>query len=73
FALMLAHCAVLREQILRASAACFGHRLLMDSVIPGGVATDLPADGPDILQSLVTGIRRQFPPLVTLYDNTASL
>ncbi|RUQ36247.1 MAG: hydrogenase expression protein HypE [Candidatus Competibacteraceae bacterium] len=73
FALMLAQCAVLREQVLRASAACFGHRLLMDSIVPGGVATDLPADGVHLLRALVAEIRRQFPPLVELYDNTASL
>ncbi|HMQ12712.1 MAG TPA: nickel-dependent hydrogenase large subunit, partial [Candidatus Competibacter phosphatis] len=73
FALMLAHCAVLRERVLRASAACFGHRLLMDCVIPGGVAVDLPADGVPILRALLAEMRRAFPPLVELYDNTASL
>ncbi|MFZ1643690.1 MAG: hydrogenase expression protein HypE [Candidatus Contendobacter sp.] len=73
FALMHAHCAVLREQVLRASAACFGHRLLMDCVIPGGVETDLPADGAKVLRTLVAEFRRQFPPLIDLYDNTASL
>jgi hypothetical protein len=62
FALMLAHCAVLREQCLRASAACFGHRLLMDCVIPGGVAVDLPTDGVPILRALLAEMRRQFPP-----------
>ncbi len=45
FTLMLAHCAVLRERVLRAASACFGHRLMMDAVVPGGVAVDLPADG----------------------------
>ncbi|MDQ5908405.1 MAG: hypothetical protein QG599_496 [Pseudomonadota bacterium] len=73
FALMLAHCAVLREQVLRASMACFGHRLLMDRIVPGGVATDLPVDGIAILREFIAGCRRQFPPLVELYDNTASL
>ena len=73
FALMLAHCAVLREQVLRASAACFGHRLLMDCVIPGGVVADLSADGAKVLRALVAELRRRFPPLIELYDNTASL
>ena len=36
FALMHAHCGVLRERVLRAAAACFGHRLMMDKVRPGG-------------------------------------
>ena len=35
FALMLAHCGVLRERVLRAAAACFGHRLMMDRDRPG--------------------------------------
>ncbi len=73
FALMLAHCAVLREQVLRVSAACFGHRLLMDCIAPGGVVADLPADGINRLRTLVAEIRRRFPPLIALYDNTASL
>jgi len=34
-----------REGLLRASAAAFGHRLLMDAVVPGGVATDLAPGG----------------------------
>jgi Ni,Fe-hydrogenase III large subunit len=73
FALMLANCSVLRERTLRACAACFGHRLMMDAVIPGGVATDLPEHGPVILRGLVAEIRLALPQLVALYDNTASL
>jgi Ni,Fe-hydrogenase III large subunit len=73
FALMHAHCAVLRERVLRASAAGFGHRLLMDCIVPGGVTTDLPADGANLLRALVSEFRRQFPPLIELYENTASL
>ena len=33
---------VLRERVLRAAAACFGHRLMMDRIVPGGVTVDLP-------------------------------
>ncbi|MGP0105647.1 hydrogenase large subunit, partial [Rhodoblastus sp.] len=73
FALMLAHCSVLREKVLRACAACFGHRLMMDAILPGGVAADLPAGSAHILRALVVAIKRKFPRLVELYDNTASL
>ena len=38
FRIMLAHCGMLRERVLRAADACFGHRLMMDCVVPGGVA-----------------------------------
>jgi Ni,Fe-hydrogenase III component G len=41
FAMMHAQCGLLREQVLRAAEACFGHRLMMDRVVPGGVARDL--------------------------------
>jgi Ni,Fe-hydrogenase III large subunit len=73
FALMHAHCGVLRERVLRAANQAFGHRLMMDRIVPGGVAVDLAADAVAGLQALVDEIRRRFPALVELYDNTASL
>jgi Ni,Fe-hydrogenase III large subunit len=73
FSLMHAHCGALRERVLRASAACFGHRLMMDCVVPGGVARDLDADGMSRLRALIADERRHFPELIELYDNTASL
>jgi Ni,Fe-hydrogenase III large subunit len=73
FALMHAHCAVLRERVLRAADACFGHRLMMDRVVPGGVAVDLTSEGMTRLRQLVAEARGRFPELVELYDNTASL
>src|SRR5262249_34034470 len=44
FSLMHAHCGILREKTLRAAQSCFGHRLMMDAVVPGGVARDLHAN-----------------------------
>ena len=38
FPLLLAQFSLLREEVLRAAEACFGHRLMMDRVLPGGVA-----------------------------------
>jgi Ni,Fe-hydrogenase III large subunit len=73
FAVMHTHCGVLREQVLRASHECFGHRLLMDRVVPGGLSTDLSPGGGYRLRALLASIRRHFPELVELYDNTASL
>jgi Ni,Fe-hydrogenase III large subunit len=73
FAIMQAQTGVLREQVLRAASACFGHRLMMDCVVPGGVAADLTPGGAAQLQGLITEIARVFPRLVALYDNTASL
>jgi Ni,Fe-hydrogenase III large subunit len=59
--------------VLRTAQACFGHRLMMDRVIPGGMQCDLPGDGERLLLELVALVRRQFPELVELYDNTVSL
>src|SRR5487761_295614 len=73
FALMHAHTGVLRERVLRASDAAFGHRLMRDCVVPGGVAHNLNADGHAAISTLVAEARRRFPPLVKLYDDTASL
>jgi Ni,Fe-hydrogenase III large subunit len=73
FALMHAHTAVLREHVLRQAGACFGHRLMMDKVVPGGVTVDLDHAGQEGIRSLVTMIRKNLLPLVELYDETASL
>jgi len=73
FALMHTHCGVLRERVLRAADLCFGHRLMRDVVMPGGVGRDLASEGIAALRALIVEIRRRFPALVELYDNTASL
>jgi Ni,Fe-hydrogenase III large subunit len=73
FSLMLAHCGVLRERVLRAADLCFGHRLMRDCVVPGGVTGDLGGEGIAGLRALIGEVRRRFPALVELYDNTASL
>jgi Ni,Fe-hydrogenase III large subunit len=46
---------------------------MMDRVVPGGVRCDLSADGDSYLHALVAQIRKDFPDLVEVYDNTASL
>jgi Ni,Fe-hydrogenase III large subunit len=73
FAMMHAQCGHIREQVLRAADRCFGHRLMMDRIVPGGVERDLPSDGNALIHSLLVEIRRRFPELIELYDNTASL
>lgn len=73
FSLLYAECGILRERTLRCAQACFGHRLMMDQVVPGGVACDLADDGIGHLRSLVETIRHRFPELIEIYDNTASL
>jgi Ni,Fe-hydrogenase III large subunit len=73
FAMMHAQCGHLREEVLRVADWCFGHRLMMDRVVPGGVCRDLSGGGNVLVRSLLDEIRRRFPELIELYDNTASL
>lgn len=73
FTMMHAQCGYLREQVLRVADRCFGHRLMMDQVVPGGVRRDLQDEGIQHVRALLPEIRRRFPELIELYDNTASL
>lgn len=58
FALMHAQTGILRERVLRASLACFGHRLMMDRVVPGGTSADLTGSGDTHLRSLLATDRK---------------
>jgi len=73
FGMMLAQCSVLRERVLRACNVSFGHRMMRDCIVPGGVANDIDEAGIRELHALVAEIRATFPSLVNLYDSTASL
>jgi Ni,Fe-hydrogenase III large subunit len=73
FTLMHAHCGVLRERVLRAASACFGHRLMRDRIVPGGVTDDPSPAFTASLRDLIDKVRGSFPALVELYDNTTSL
>ena len=73
FSLMHAHCGALRELVLRAAAAAFGHRLMMDRIVPGGVTVELTSDATTQLQALLHELRHRFRSLINLYDDTASL
>jgi Ni,Fe-hydrogenase III large subunit len=73
FALMQAQCAILRERALRAAEAGFGHRLMMDVIVPGGLSRDVAPEGLAEAAALIAAVRGVFPDLIELYDNTASL
>ncbi|MGJ0505925.1 MAG: NADH-quinone oxidoreductase subunit C [Methylocystis sp.] len=73
FSLMLAQCAIIRERLLRACASCFGHRLMMDRIVPGGVSADLSREGDAALRALMDWIAQATPRLISLYGDTTSL
>ncbi len=73
FARMLSFCAILRERLLRASEGCFGHRLLMDQVVPGGMRSAPPSEALRRLRDLSEEIARLLPEIQEVYDSTPSL
>ena len=73
FSIAFAQCGILREHTLRTAQACFGHRLMMDRIVPGGVTDDLDDAGIESLRALFETVRTLFPEVIEIYDNTASL
>ncbi len=63
----------LRELWQRQSAAAFGHRFMMDVVVPGGVARDLEHAGARAMLDQIASLRREFAALMPIFDSTPSL
>jgi Ni,Fe-hydrogenase III large subunit len=62
-----------RESLCAASQAAFGHRLMMDMVIPGGVAADIKPNGADILARALDALDVELPSLTRVFEDYASL
>jgi len=73
FAFGLAQFSRLREDWLRLSGQVFGHRLLMDRVLPGGVLGDLDAAQADLLRRQCDAIEAEVQALKVIYDEHAGL
>ncbi|MBS7788782.1 NADH-quinone oxidoreductase subunit C [Roseococcus sp. SDR] len=73
FAVIHARCGWLREGLLRAQRDAFGHRLMMDRVLPGGVAQDVAPDGVAALLAALSAIEAELPAILALYEGHASL
>jgi len=73
FAFGLAQFSRLREDVLRLNAEAFGHRLLMDVVVPGGVARDLEADAGEAMRAQCTRLARELQVLRDIYDEHAGV
>ncbi|MDB5373551.1 MAG: hydrogenase expression protein HypE [Belnapia sp.] len=68
-----ARAGVLREGVLRAADAAFGHRLMMDRVVPGGVTDDLRPGGAEAIAAALALVEAELPVLGAIYDSHASL
>lgn len=73
FAFPHARCGALREGVLRAAATAFGHRLMMDCIVPGGVAVDMAPEGPAAIRAALDAVAAEMPALERIYDSHASL
>ena len=73
FALNHAHCGILRERVLQACDRAFGHRLMMDRVVPGGVAAELTSENAGAILAMIDEIMPWFADVVRVYDGTPSL
>ncbi|MBI2510305.1 MAG: NADH-quinone oxidoreductase subunit C, partial [Betaproteobacteria bacterium] len=69
----LAQFSCLREDMLRTNAALFGHRYLMDIVVPGGVTRDLDAEGMAGMRAEIDALGRTVALLKGIYDEHAGL
>ena len=69
----LAQFSRLREDWLRVSHALFGHRYLMDAVIPGGVARDIDEDGIARMHAEAGNVGETVALLRSIYDEHAGL
>jgi Ni,Fe-hydrogenase III large subunit/Ni,Fe-hydrogenase III component G len=63
----------LKELVLRTLADLFGHRYMMDLVVPGGVARDLPAEGHQRLFDLCATVEKEVRALRAIYDEHAGV
>lgn len=73
FAFGLAQFMRLKEDWLRVNKALFGHRYLMDAIVPGGVSRDLDAAGIEHLLAQCAAIDAEVRELHDIYDEHAGL
>jgi Ni,Fe-hydrogenase III large subunit len=73
FAFGLAQFSRLREDWLRLSKETFGHRLMMDCIVPGGVACDMAPQWVDRMCQQCDAIEREVQLLRSVYDEHAGL
>jgi Ni,Fe-hydrogenase III large subunit/Ni,Fe-hydrogenase III component G len=73
FAFMLYQTMRLKEMILRTNHRLFGHRFIMDKVIPGGVSADIHSQGIQDILDEMNFISREFEKLVIIFDENSSL
>jgi Ni,Fe-hydrogenase III large subunit/Ni,Fe-hydrogenase III component G len=69
----LAQFSRLKEDLLRTNARLFGHRYLMDRIVPGGVAVDLDTGGIEDILAECTRLRAELRAMRAIYYDHAGL
>ena len=64
---------ILKEQVLRNNAALFGHRYLMDRIIPGGVAVGLKMQDKRVIEEECSMLERELSLLRGIYEEHAGV
>ena len=63
----------LRELWLRTHAIVFGHRLLMDRIVPGGVICDVSEDSCTLIKQDIVQLRKELSDIMPAIDLNSSL
>lgn len=69
----LAQFTLLKEDWVRLNDQLFGHRFMMDRIVPGGTAVDLDASGIDLLITQCAQIEAEVRTLRIIYEEHAGL
>jgi Ni,Fe-hydrogenase III large subunit/Ni,Fe-hydrogenase III component G len=69
----LAQMSRLKEEWLRTHARLFGHRYLMDGIVPGGVAWDLPTGASHLLREEIDYLREEVVRIKSIFDEHPGL
>ena len=63
----------LKEDWVRLNARLFGHRFLMDRVVPGGVTVDIDSEGNEAISRQCDVLEQELRTLKDIYDDHAGL
>jgi Ni,Fe-hydrogenase III large subunit/Ni,Fe-hydrogenase III component G len=73
FALGQSQFTLLKEEWVRLNARLFGHRFMMDRIIPGGTTVDLNAEGINLIMAQCEHIETTVQALRLIYEEHAGL
>src|SRR5262249_49357849 len=68
-----ARCTLQREDVLVVADVCFGHRLMLYGVLPGGVAVARTAEGIGRIRGLIGRFEETRAEILRVYDSLPSL